>query len=80
MVHVLGGQNNHPRWKEVHCIHKLFAYFCFIFAFDKTPVHYFWLTLEIFKAERPDLGSFTILLHMQQNSNSVEYIMKQMVP
>lgn len=73
-------KNSHSSWKEVRHIHNLFAYFCFIFAFDKTPVHYFWLTLEIFKAERPDLGGFIILLHMQQTSNSVECIMKQMVP
>lgn len=73
-------KNNHPSWKEVRHIHYLFAYFCYIFAFDKTPVHYLWLTREIFKAERPDSGSFIMLLHMQQTSNSVEYIMKQMVP
>lgn len=41
MVHVLRRQNNHPSWKEAQCIRHLFAYFCFIFAFDKTPARYF---------------------------------------
>lgn len=54
--------------------------FVFIFIFNNTPVQQFLLTLEIFKAECLDSGSVIILLHVQKNSNSAEYIIKQMVP
>lgn len=64
--------------RHIHNLHYLLI--LFVFAFDKICVCYFWLTFETFKAEHPDLGSFIILLHMQQNSSSVDYIMKQMVP
>lgn len=54
-----------------HHIRHLFAYFCSSFAFDKTPAHYFWLTREIFRGERPDRGSLVIPLHMQQTLSTL---------
>lgn len=56
---------------RVHNIHRLFAYFCSAFAFDKTPAPNFWLTRAIFRARQPDRDSPVVVLHMQQTASKL---------